>query len=48
MLPKGFAGQTYVVLTTCKEGVSDDTTAAGPAIIEVCLFQVWLFAFNLY
>ncbi|GFP51849.1 protein rds1 [Trichoderma asperellum] len=35
MLPKGFAGQTYVVLTTCKEGVSDDTTAAGPAIIEI-------------
>ncbi|KAL7904472.1 ferritin-like domain-containing protein [Trichoderma velutinum] len=34
-IPKGFAGQTYVVLTTCNESVSDDTTAAGPAIIEI-------------
>lgn len=34
-IPKDFAGQTYVVLTTCKEGVSDNTTAAGPAIIEI-------------
>ncbi|KAL7974170.1 ferritin-like domain-containing protein [Trichoderma sp. SZMC 28014] len=34
-IPKGFAGQTYVVLTTCKDSVSDNTTAAGPAIIEV-------------
>ncbi|KAM0248519.1 hypothetical protein ACHAQJ_009456 [Trichoderma viride] len=36
-IPKGFAGQTYVVLTTCKEGVSDNTTAAGPAIIEISI-----------
>lgn len=34
-IPEGFAGQTYAVLTSCKEGVSDDTTAAGPAIIEI-------------
>ncbi|KAG5922841.1 hypothetical protein E4U53_003649 [Claviceps sorghi] len=33
-IPKGFAGQTYVVLTGCKETVSDDTVAAGPAILE--------------
>ncbi len=35
-IPKGFAGQTYAVLTSCNETVSDDTVAAGPAIIEVC------------
>ncbi|GAB0144859.1 hypothetical protein EsHS_00005313 [Epichloe bromicola] len=34
-IPKGFAGQTYVVLTGCNETVSDDTVAAGPAIIEI-------------
>lgn len=34
-IPKGFAGQTYVVLTTCNESVSDDTTAAGPAILQI-------------
>lgn len=34
-IPEGFAGQTYVVLTIGNEGVSDDTIAAGPAIIEV-------------
>jgi hypothetical protein len=34
-IPEGFAGQTYVVLTSCKDAVSDDTVAAGPAIIEV-------------
>ncbi|KAF9766046.1 hypothetical protein IL306_001585, partial [Fusarium sp. DS 682] len=33
-IPEGFAGQTYVVLTGCKDVVSDDTVAAGPAIIE--------------
>ncbi|KAL6788025.1 ferritin-like domain-containing protein [Trichoderma sp. SZMC 28012] len=39
-IPKGFAGQTYVVLTTCNESVTDDTTAAGPAILQVCLIYV--------
>lgn len=34
-IPEGFAGQTYVVLTGCNESVTDDTVAAGPAIIEV-------------
>ncbi|KAK4099826.1 hypothetical protein N658DRAFT_474591 [Parathielavia hyrcaniae] len=34
-VPEGFAGQTYVVLTGCNEGVSDETVAAGPAIIEI-------------
>lgn len=34
-IPAGFAGQTYVVLTSCKDAVSDDTVAAGPAIIEI-------------
>ncbi|KAL5349600.1 hypothetical protein ACLOAV_005895 [Pseudogymnoascus australis] len=34
-VPKGFSGQSYAVLTSCNETVSDDTTAAGPAIIEI-------------
>lgn len=34
-IPEGFAGQTYVVLTSCKDFVSDDSVAAGPAIIEI-------------
>ncbi|KAG8668474.1 hypothetical protein FPOAC2_07761 [Fusarium poae] len=34
-IPEGFAGQTYVVLTSCNTAVSDDTVAAGPAIIEI-------------
>ena len=34
-IPEGFRGQSYVVLTGCKEAVTDDTTAAGPAIIEI-------------
>lgn len=36
-IPKGFSGQSYAVLTSCNETVTDDTTAAGPVIIEVCL-----------
>ena len=36
-IPKGVNGQSYVVLTGCNEAVTDDTTAAGPAIIEVRL-----------
>lgn len=35
-IPAGFAGQTYAVLTSCNDSVTDDTVAAGPAIIEVC------------
>ncbi|KAL6852237.1 hypothetical protein ACO1O0_006778 [Amphichorda felina] len=34
-IPEGFAGQTYVVLTSCKDAVTDDTVAAGPALIEI-------------
>lgn len=34
-VPKGFAGQSYAVLTACKDQVNDDTVAAGPAIIEI-------------
>lgn len=34
-IPEGVNGQSYVVLTGCNDTVSDDTVAAGPAIIEV-------------
>ena len=34
-IPEGFYGQSYAVLTSCNETVTDDTTAAGPALIEV-------------
>lgn len=34
-IPKGFSGQSYAVLTNCNTAVTDDTTIAGPAIIEV-------------
>lgn len=34
-VPEGLMGQTYVVLTTSKTGVTDQTTLAGPAIIEI-------------
>ncbi|KAF8864598.1 hypothetical protein BDZ45DRAFT_581911, partial [Acephala macrosclerotiorum] len=32
---EGVNGQSYVVLTACKDSVTDDTVAAGPAIVEV-------------
>lgn len=35
VVPPGVSGQTYVVLTACNEKVTDETTAAGPATIEV-------------
>lgn len=35
VVPPGVGGQTYVLLTACNERVTDETTAAGPAIIEV-------------
>ncbi|MCJ1364532.1 hypothetical protein MMC16_003643 [Acarospora aff. strigata] len=35
VVPKGVNGQTYVVLTGCKDAVNDDSVAAGPAIIEI-------------
>jgi len=34
-VPEGVNGQTYVVLTGCKDAVNDNTVAAGPAIVEV-------------
>ncbi|PMD35430.1 hypothetical protein L207DRAFT_114497 [Hyaloscypha variabilis F] len=34
-VPAGVNGQSYVVLTTCKEKVNDETVAAGPAIVEI-------------
>lgn len=34
-VPAGLFGQTYVVLTTSKTGVTDKLTLAGPAIIEI-------------
>ena len=35
VVPDGVNGQTYVVLTACNEKVTDETTAAGPAILEI-------------
>jgi len=35
MVPKGVAGQSYVVLTSCNTAATDDTIVAGPAIVEV-------------
>jgi hypothetical protein len=35
VVPKGIAGQSYVVLTSCNTAVTDDTTIAGPAVVEV-------------
>jgi len=35
VVPPGVSGQTYVVLTACNEKVTDEATAAGPAILEV-------------
>ncbi|KAF2092144.1 hypothetical protein K490DRAFT_70812 [Saccharata proteae CBS 121410] len=37
-VPKGVNGQSYVVLTGCKDTVSDDTVAAGPAVVEIANF----------
>ncbi|KAH8711989.1 ferritin-like domain-containing protein [Phaeosphaeriaceae sp. PMI808] len=34
-VPKGIAGQSYVVLTSCNTAATDDTIVAGPAIVEV-------------
>lgn len=34
-VPKGFAGQTYVALTACNTEVTDDSVAAGPAIVYI-------------
>ena len=34
-VPRGIAGQNYIVLTKCNETVADDTVVAGPVIVEV-------------
>jgi hypothetical protein len=34
-VPKGIAGQSYVVLTSCNTAATDDTIVAGPAVVEV-------------
>jgi hypothetical protein len=35
VVPKGFAGESYVVLTSCNTAATDDTIVAGPAIVEI-------------
>jgi len=35
VVPEGINGQNYVVITGCNTIVTDDTTAAGPAIVEI-------------
>ncbi len=35
VVPAGINGQSYVVLTACKDKVTDETVAAGPAIVEI-------------
>lgn len=35
VIPPGVAGQSYVIMTGCKDKVSDAATAAGPLIVEV-------------
>lgn len=35
VVPKGIAGQSYVVLTSCNTAATDDTIVAGPAVVEI-------------
>lgn len=35
VVPTGINGQSYVVLTGCKDSITDSTVAAGPAIVEI-------------
>lgn len=35
VVPVGVNGQVYVILSACNKRVNDETTAAGPAIIEI-------------
>ncbi|KAJ8111497.1 hypothetical protein OPT61_g5925 [Boeremia exigua] len=35
VVPEGFAGQSYVLLTSCNTAATDDTIVAGPAIVEI-------------
>ncbi|OCL09197.1 hypothetical protein AOQ84DRAFT_388348 [Glonium stellatum] len=34
-VPSGFHGQSYLVITSCNDSISDDTVIAGPAIVEI-------------
>ncbi|KAF1840212.1 uncharacterized protein K460DRAFT_399207 [Cucurbitaria berberidis CBS 394.84] len=34
-VPKGVAGQSYIVLTSCNTAATDDTIVAGPAVVEI-------------
>ena len=45
-VPEGIAGQSYFLLSKCKERVSDDTIVAGPVIVEVSLFSSSCFWFD--
>ena len=47
VVPAGIFGQNYVVLTGCNTTVTDDTVAAGPAIIEVSNFVLYSLDFSL-
>lgn len=35
VVPQGVNGQSYLVLTSCHEQVTDATTIAGPALVEI-------------
>lgn len=35
VVPPGFHGQSYVVLTACNTTVNDDTALLGPALVEI-------------
>lgn len=35
VVPKGVAGQSYIVLTSCNTSATDDTVVAGPAVVEI-------------
>lgn len=35
VVPEGINGQSYVILTTSNDAVTDDNTVAGPAIVEI-------------
>jgi hypothetical protein len=39
-IPPGVSWQTYVVPTSCNEKITDETTATGPAILEVVFGRI--------
>lgn len=40
-VPEGIKGQSYFLLSNCKERVTDDTIVAGPVIVEVSFFSLF-------